>query len=71
MKLSDKQALLLYQIAVDTLKIVGADSIFTYDRTSRLNLVNTITQQQDDQPTELELKFDGFNRKTSKDEGKS
>ncbi len=51
MKLSDKQAILLFQIAMDTRGIVG--DMMSLSQQQRLDLVNKIINQQDESIKDL------------------
>ena len=51
MKLSDKQAIILFDIAKESLKFVGVFSGYT--SSSRVELVNEILEQQSNKPIEL------------------
>jgi len=48
MKISDKQVLILFEIAKDSLKLFSADDLFTFDNKTRKALVNQIVNHQDD-----------------------
>ena len=52
MKISDKQAQMLWDIAKSTLSMIGGD--FPFDREARMKLVSEILNQQDDKPKNLE-----------------
>lgn len=52
MKLTDKQALLLFELVKDSLKIRDA-GIFSFDINARGQLVNDIINQQNDQMVDL------------------
>jgi hypothetical protein len=56
MRVTNKQVLMLLQIAQDSLSLKDCSGlrIFTFDTESRLNLVNTIYNQQSDEIIDLD-----------------
>ena len=58
MKLTDKQAIVLFQIAMDSLRISDNRTIFSFDHQYRLNLVNNIISQQNNEVIDIDIGAD-------------
>ncbi|MES0334741.1 MAG: hypothetical protein SFH39_00065 [Candidatus Magnetobacterium sp. LHC-1] len=54
MKLTNQQALIMFQTVLETLKITGNDEMFTYKRSFREKIINEIFDQQGNDIIDLE-----------------